>query len=115
MFGVCFNASNGLILVQRDSPNLILAGLDGGLYHWYGTKLGQLPFTADDLVDHTHLHKGHGTFFTGAKMNEVVGINPLTGKVRHLLTLSSFQHNLTMISRKATISYLCLYTYIGRL
>lgn len=59
-----------------------MPGLDRGLYNWDGVKLSQLPFTADSLVDHTHLHKGHGTFLTGAKINDVVGINVHNGKVR---------------------------------
>ena len=60
---------------------LIVPGLDRGLYTWDGIKLNQLPFTADHLVENTHLHKGRGTFLTGAKTKDMVGINLHSGKV----------------------------------
>lgn len=52
------------------------------MYHWDGSRLSQLPFTADDLLDHTHFD-GRGSFLTGAKFNNVVGLNIHSGKVNH--------------------------------
>ena len=59
----------------------IIPSLDRGIYRWDGVKLSQLPFTADDLIDHTHILKGQHTILAGAKANDVVGINIHTGKV----------------------------------
>ncbi len=61
-------------------PDLI-PSLDGDIYHWDGSKLDPFPFTADDLIDHTHVHKGRGSFLAGAKTIDVVGIDIKTGKV----------------------------------
>ena len=62
-------------------PNLI-PGLNRELYHWDGIKLQTLPFTADDLIDSTHLRESQGQALVGSKTKEVVGINLQTGKVR---------------------------------
>ncbi len=68
--------------VQNDEVSeRIIPGLDRGMYHWDGHRLSQLPFTADDLIDHTHLLKGRGSILAGAKANDVVGVNIHTGKV----------------------------------
>ena len=60
---------------------MIIPGLDRGLYHWNGHKLTQLPFSADDLIDHSHHNGRRGSFLLGAKANNVVGINIENGKV----------------------------------
>ena len=65
----------------EDVSERIIPSLDRGLYHWDGNKLTQLPFTADNLIDHTHLMKGRGSILAGAKANDVVGVNIHTGKV----------------------------------
>lgn len=59
----------------------IIPSLDRGMYHWDGTKLSQLPFTADDLVDQAHLHTTQHSILAGAKANDIVGITIHTGKV----------------------------------
>lgn len=61
-------------------PNLIPA-LDKDLYHWNGTTLNKLPFTADDLIDHAAFSSGYGSALVGAKVTELLGINVNTGKV----------------------------------
>ena len=61
-------------------PNLIPA-LDKDLYHWNGTSLNKLPFTADDLIDHSSFSSGYGSALVGAKVTELLGINVNTGKV----------------------------------
>ena len=65
---------------MKSIPNLIPA-LDKNLYHWNGTVLNKLPFTADDLLDHASLSSGYGSALVGAKVSELVGINVRTGKV----------------------------------
>ncbi len=62
------------------APNII-PGLNRALYQWDGIKLETLPFTADDLIDSTHLTEGRGLSLVGSKTKEVVGINVQNGKV----------------------------------
>lgn len=61
--------------------DMIIPSLDRGIYHWDGTRLSQLPFTADDIIDRSHLRNGHHSILAGARANDVVGINIHTGKV----------------------------------
>ena len=65
---------------EESIPNLIPA-LDKDLYHWNGTSLHKLPFTADDLIDQASFSSGYGSALVGAKVTELVGINVNTGKV----------------------------------
>ena len=44
--------------------------------------MSQLPFSADDLIDHTHIQDGRRSVLAGAKANDVIGVNIRTGKVR---------------------------------
>lgn len=61
--------------------DVVIPSLDRRIYHWDGARLSQLSFTADDLIDHHHLHKGRHSILTGARANDVVGINIHSGKV----------------------------------
>ena len=72
---------------SEEVVNLIIPGLDRGIYRWDGRKLSQFPFTADDLIDNAHLHRTHGSFLAGAKANDVVGLDINTGKVGGTLSL----------------------------
>lgn len=69
----------------------IVPSLDGGMYHWNGDKLTQLPFSADDLIDHAQLLKRPGGIVAGAKATDIVGVNIHTGKVLLLYHCSKGQ------------------------
>ncbi|XP_064382382.1 eukaryotic translation initiation factor 2-alpha kinase 3-like isoform X3 [Halichondria panicea] len=67
------------------APNII-PGLNRALYQWDGIKLEILPFTADDLIDSTHLMEGRGLSLVGSKTKEVIGINVQNGKALYKCT-----------------------------